>query len=201
MERDVLGQRAHRTLGGVVVRGGSEPAAGPEDRAVVDHRCVVGGLECLPGDLHPEEDARLVDGHVALVLLERDVLDRAEAAGAGVVEQDVQPAVLGHRALHGPLPVLGRGHVVVLVGRLAPQLAQVGHHLLPVGVGDVGDEHLRALLAQPVDRGPADPVRAAGDQGHPALESSHPAPPRGSGGASPLHRPASCAGAAAVRGR
>jgi hypothetical protein len=134
---------------------------------------VVGGLECLRGDLHAEEDAGLRHRDRVLVALQADVLDRAEVTDAGVVEQDVEPAVRLQRALDHRSPVVLRRDVVVLERRVVTELAQVLDHELALGVLDIGDHHRRAFVRESVSRGLADATGATGHDRDPALQSAH----------------------------
>ena len=47
------------------------------------------------------------------------------------------------------------------------------HRGLERGRFDVGEHDLHALLTEPLTHGPADAAGAAGDDGHPPLESFH----------------------------
>src|SRR6185503_441527 len=85
----------------------------------------------------------------AVPLAAVDQVHRTTTGDAGVVDHDVEPAVVGDDRVDE--------------GRDRRLVAHV-EHAHAVGCGDVGAHHDRALLGEAVGGGEAEPGRRAGDQ-------------------------------------
>ena len=173
---DALGQRADGALGRVVGRRGTEPAAGAEDRADVDHRPVRRGGQRRRRCLHPQEHASLVDIDRAAPVGQRCLLDNRQIAHSGVVDQDVKRAEVNGGHADRSLPLCLRCHVQMCVGRLAATLAYLLGYPLPGGILDVGDQDRGALGGKPPGNRRADPAACPGHQGHPPSQPIHSTP-------------------------
>ncbi len=125
--------------------------------------------------LDPQEHALQQDVHGEVVVGDGGRLDRAErAAEAGVVEQHVDAAEAIRRLGH-------HGGDVLLLGDIRPQegggRAQLGRQRVALGLIEIGDQHLGALLDEATNGAGADAARATRDRGDLALESVHVLPP------------------------
>ena len=74
-------------------------------------------------------------------------MDAGAADDPGIVDEDVQRAVLAANRAHDALPIRGRGHVEAYVLRLATSFADRRGRRLACGVGHVREHDPRALLA------------------------------------------------------
>ena len=98
-------------------------------------------------DVHAQAD--LLQGLVAQVL--------DDNAGAGVIDQHIQPVILLLQQVPHPDPVLGPGDIGG-----DTLYAQLGGSLLHPGLAAAGDDHLRPLLGHLFRNGPAKAAGAAG---------------------------------------
>jgi hypothetical protein len=118
-----------------------------------------------------------VDGHDAIPVRFRRVLDLRPKENARVVHEHVQLAVRGHGGGHGRPPVHLAGDVQVHVRGPAPRGLDLGLDLLPVLVENVPEHHRRTLTDEQPGLGGALPARTAADQRDLSGESGHVAPP------------------------
>jgi hypothetical protein len=124
--------------------------------------------------LGAEEHAARVHRHHAVPVRHRALLDRhAGDHDPRVVDQDVELAVAARRRLDGARPVGFVRHVEVHVHGVAAGRADRLLDLLALGVADVAEDDLRALLGEPPRfHGPLAASPAA-DQRHLAVELAH----------------------------
>jgi hypothetical protein len=125
--------------------------------------------------LQPEEDALQQDVHREVVVGDGGGLDRAErATEAGVVEEHVEATEAVGRLGH-------HGGDVLLLGDIGPQerggRAEVGRQCLTLGLIEIGDQHLGALVDEATNGAGADAARASRDRGDLAREPVHVLPP------------------------
>ena len=134
---------------------------GGDDGADVDDRAAFGADE-LDGCLGGEEKTEDVEVELAVEVLGGDLVDGAELVDAGVVDEDVEVAVLLFDRGEGAGDVFGFGEVALDGGCLAPGGGDVGYDLVGSGfAGGVVDD----------DRGPGG-GEVAGDGGSDALGGS-----------------------------
>src|SRR6266851_5191923 len=135
----------------------------PHDRADVDDRSAAGLRHLLGGELGAEEYAGLVDRDDAVPALDAvGAADRA-ARYAGIVHQDVQPAIGRHRLGDQAAPLYLAGDVYFRGDRLAASCADVAGYHLGVISQDVGNHDLGALRGEKPRLGFAHAMSTAGD--------------------------------------
>jgi hypothetical protein len=88
---------------------------------------------------------------------------------AGVVVDDIDPAVTAHRLREHRLHAIGTGHI----GGLEEGLPALGGRLLPRLPADVRDADPGALRREQERRLPADAARGARDHRHLSVQPSH----------------------------
>ena len=96
-----LGKPTYRELGGRVQPDARVADVSGLGRRADDLAAVAQPLECLHGRLDAPHDAIEVDGEELLDALLGDLLDRGCRRDAGVVDNDVEAAQLGHGARNG----------------------------------------------------------------------------------------------------
>ena len=141
------------------------------DRRRVDDRSAAAFLHERNRIAHAERDGSQQQVHRAVPRLARHVLDRVgAAAGAGIVEQDVEAAELVLRRLHRRLDVVFLRDVAVVKLHLAVEAA---FQLAALVVLDVGGEDACAFGDEQLDRAAPDAGTGAGDDGDLVLQTIH----------------------------
>src|SRR5712671_1225581 len=97
----------------------------PHDRADVDDRSAAGLRHLLGGELGAEEHAGLIDRDDPVASLDAVGAPDRAARDAGVVHQDVQPAISRHRLGDQATPLSLAGDVYLRGDRLAASRADV----------------------------------------------------------------------------
>ena len=141
--------------------------AGRADDAASATRCHDAGRV-----LHAGEHGPRVDRHDAVEVGEVQGAEghgREGAADAGVVEHDVEPAVLRDGGVHGRGDALLDGDVAVDEMGLWAELLGCLYAQRRI---DVGDDHGRALLDELVSRGLSEPTRSSSYECDLPLESA-----------------------------
>ena len=135
-----------------------------ELRGDVDDRAAAARQHSRDREARPEEDAAEVDGHHAVVLGDRQLLERELADDPRVVHEHVDAAELRLDAVDGGAHLRLVGHVAGDEERAAARRAHVGEHgLRHGGVEHVGDRDVRALRRVGARDRRADPAGAARD--------------------------------------
>ncbi len=117
---------------------------------------------------HPAE----VDGHGLVPAVELRVVGGPAAVHAGVVAEHVDPAEDGQRLLHRRLEVAAFSHIGAYEGDRVVALER-GLRLLDVLHVPVGDHDFHPFGKEGADHAKADPVGAAGDEGHLSRQILH----------------------------
>jgi hypothetical protein len=103
-------------------------------------------------------------------VLHAHLADGAVDGDAGVVDQDVQPAVLLEHLLDDPFAVGGDADVALVDGR---PLVGGGERLGRVGPVGVADGHLHPPAGEPGADRQADPAGSAGDERDLTVHAGH----------------------------
>ena len=123
--------------------------------------------------LGAEEAAGDIDVHLPVPLFQRHIGNQAGGADAGVVHENVEPAIEIHDALDefGPARLLG--HVLAAECRLAAGGFDQLHRLAAAFGIDIGDEDDGAFGRQLDGASASDAAGGAGDKGHAPCECAH----------------------------
>ena len=123
--------------------------------------------------LAAKEDAADVDGHDRVPRVDVGVDDRMVRLrhDPGVVVEDIEPAVGGHRVVDHALRVGLARHVGPDVRRLAAGLLDDAHRFVAGGFAELGDDDLGTFPGEDSGCHPAHPATAAGDDRDLAIES------------------------------
>src|SRR5258708_7531398 len=142
----------------------------PGDRRHVDDGAAAGRPELRDAVLAAEEHAVEIDRVDATPLLEAGLLDGADGADPGIVDDDIEPAESGGGAPEIGDPILFRRHVV---GEKERRAADLAGDLATARLVAIGDRDAGPLLGKaPGDRAP-EPRGGAGDEGGFAGEAGH----------------------------
>ena len=131
------------------------------------------------GVLDAQEHALGVDVHHGVPVVGGYVHVGVAHGDAGVVDQDVELAVLGLGELDGASPVVLAGDVEVDVFDVAAEFGDFGLDLSAVFVLNVSEDDLRALHGEEFGFDRALSARAAAYDGYLAVQSAHVFPPCG----------------------
>jgi len=143
--RGGLGIDPHGTLRGVIGRVTAGAADKSHDRTDIDDRPATGLRHLFGGELGAEKDARLIDRDDPVPAVQTvGIADRA-AGDAGVVHQDVEPAVGRQRFADQARPFGFAGDVDFDCGCCAAAGPDRGGNRLGIIGQDVGDDDLRTL--------------------------------------------------------
>ena len=169
IQRHALAQEPHRAFGRAVGRRARRADQRRHRRDVHDRAPGLGFLRpgllhALDGVLAAQEHAFRIDRLDPPPLLDRGALGRAPATrDAGIVDQDVEPAVARQHIGQQRLPGFLRGDIV---------LHEAAGRALGGGL-DVGRHDARARLGELLQGGCADARRAAGDDRHLSGKFTH----------------------------
>ena len=150
---------------------------------------LTGRLEVGQERLGPVHHAPEVDVHEPFEVRVGHGLDRRAQRDAGVVDDEVDRAVVGHHLLGPGVDGVPIGHVEVLGGDLVPVAPALRHRLRQPGIVDVGQGDVRAAPRQLDCEGAPDARARSGDGGHAVVEIPHVGPLR-----TPVRRPAPATG-------
>ncbi len=133
----------------------------------------------LDRGLGHEEGAGQVDRDDLLPVLVGHLGHGPVDRDAGVVDQDVDPAVLVDHLVQDPAAVVRAADVALVHGD--PLAGEVGHGggeelLRGFGAAPVARRDVGALAGQFTADGGADAAGPSGDQGHPVLDQARPDP-------------------------
>ena len=141
------------------------------DRGDVDDAAPLPRQHVSAGGLREEERAGQVDVDHLLPLRQGHVLRLRRPGDAGVVHEDVDPAVGGDRLVHDRLDVGRPGHIAEGAFDLEPLLAHRGNGRREPFLAS-GAEHERgAGFRETFGHLPSDSARSAGDDRDTAVES------------------------------
>src|SRR5712691_12263710 len=148
----------------------------------------------------PQKHPLRVDRHEVIPLRFAGLLETLPEHNTGVIHQDIQLAIAVGRRAHRLDPIGVAGHIQMHVRRFAACGAYLGLDLVPLGIPDVAQYHLRAFAGKQFRLCRALAPGAAADQGHLPIESSHgsllvlvgPMPALLASGWSSSHRASSC---------
>src|SRR5471030_655541 len=135
----------------------------PRDRTEVQDHAAAGRFHAGCDGLRAEELVAQVDSLVVVPVFGGDVGDLMAVVVGGVVDQDVDGAVLLRDAGEGGRQRIEVGQVAVVEGGWYRRAAQIVFELARGVVGDVDEEDVGALFGEGVDQGRADAGAAAGD--------------------------------------
>jgi len=131
------------TLGLVLVLAGDA-----RNRRDVDNRPATRGLHNRDREFHPQEDAARVDCHQPVPGRGvEEILDRA-AGEPGIVDEDVEPSILGEGGIDGRLPLRLARYVEAAEDRSTIRAGDVGDDPPPLFFQNVGDDDLGAFAGE-----------------------------------------------------
>ena len=98
--------------------------------------------------LGTQKHTRHVDEHLPVVIGKRQLWQRLENGNSGIVNQNIQPAILGTDALDGGIPSRLVGHILLPCLRLAASRHNLCRCLRDTLSINIGDDHYRTLTGQ-----------------------------------------------------